>query len=575
MKKLPILVLIFSIHFVSLTQLVGQVNYYSKYCQYHGKDDNGVHIYGTATVFPNNLVADDYGPRQLKNRLYDWHGGIDFNSPDDGIDGNGSDKNDLVLAIDGGIISPTSQVNINGFKWITVVGDTRNITYEHIGGDETPFSPREYGGCIIQRLDPGFVTDQNDRQNWAIIFRINGTYSAIGPINDSKVTFIDETGQSRTLKVKNKVENGAPLAPLGDSGGEPHLHVQFMSFLYEPNGAMIDPGTHIGDKYAKNPLELLSHNSPSYTITNGKIINNNDIVSGDILAAYPGDNKTPIVAKIQLNGEEDSAIKRYANSIVDIERVEFKISVAGNNVWSNIAGDDADKIQFGGKLYASTTVSPNNLRTQGVGSSSLTGVRPHMYFDHPYDIFFFSDFYVRLHSNDKIDQGPGLFSNYPWDTRYKDNNYEMKVAITRANEDNAEATPWSAPNYFSIDNFPPFVKTVSVFFSNGGCSGSNVQSQLGAPVYKANWDPIGDGKIKIGKIERRGVSENNPGSLTIFAVTSERINGNLKAYINGVTNWVDGVEENYNPQTGNQTWKFELGSGHTFVNNSCYQINSS
>lgn len=35
--------------------------------------------YDTSKVYLTNLIADDYGPRQNDNDMYDWHGGSHVN----------------------------------------------------------------------------------------------------------------------------------------------------------------------------------------------------------------------------------------------------------------------------------------------------------------------------------------------------------------------------------------------------------------------------------------------------------------------------------------------------------------
>lgn len=106
----------------------------AKYREYIGVNAQNLHDYGAATAFPNNLVADDFGPRKLDGKPYDWHSGIDFNAPA-GVVTTGGDAGDLILAIEGGTVSPTSQINEDAdLKWITIEG-VHNITYEHVFPD--------------------------------------------------------------------------------------------------------------------------------------------------------------------------------------------------------------------------------------------------------------------------------------------------------------------------------------------------------------------------------------------------------------------------------------------------------
>jgi hypothetical protein len=445
----------------------------AQYLEYQGTNPQGLHTYGNAINFPNNLIADDYGPRQLDAaRPYDWHGGIDFNGPG-GPDSN--DEGDIILAIEGGIVSDSSQVNSSGFKWITVVG-THNISYEHIVADGSiGGTGLMVGGCITKNLDNA-PTDPI--KNWAIIFQINGVYHAIGPINGSTVTFADENGTSQTLTVTNSVAQGAPIAPLGGSGGfSPHAHIQGMSALTKANGDIINPGSSEGDKYGKNPLEYITHTSPTFIIN----LSQQGIASG-VSPVYPGNKRTPLLSTATLSGEVDG--KRYNNSIIDIEKVEYKIKNIYSTNWVNIKGINADKIQFGGR--GTDNVKPDKLRTQGVGNWNTTGVKPHTYWNHNYDEFYFADFYARIHKNDPM-SGKGMFADYPWSAMYKDGNYEIKVAISNVND--AFPDNWSPGLPFSIDNFNPFIYGANAWFSNG---------PQGQPVYARYWEPTSGGKINLG-----------------------------------------------------------------------------
>ena len=347
----------------------------ASYRQYLGTNSQGLHDYGTATpFFPNNLVADDFGPRQLNRTQtnngvttiihdpYNWHGGIDFNGPN-------PDVGDLILAIEGGTVH-SSGVNTGGFKWISVIG-AHNISYEHIGTDGLiNGAGLLVGGCRIKHLDspPDHPVD-----DWAIIFQINGAYNAIGSINNASVTFKDEHGVSRTLVVHNTVAAGQPIAPLGGSGHyEPHAHIQGMSAL-SANGNILNPG--ISDAYAKNPLEYIAHISPTFSIN----LTQQNVGSG-LSPVYPGSISTPLKALVTLTGETNGS--RYANSIMDIDKVEFKISKLNQANWQNIKGPQTDGIHFGGKVMPATTIKPDKLRTQGVGSWTLTGVNPYTYYNH-------------------------------------------------------------------------------------------------------------------------------------------------------------------------------------------------
>ena len=525
----------------------------TQYRQYQGINAQGLYIYGSATNFPDSLVADDYGPRQKDaSTPYDWHGGIDYNAPTAGGNNDGEDKGDLILAVEKGKVSSSSAVNIptNGFKWITVAG-THNIVYEHIfingsiGGDGLTV-----GGCIVKHIDStGF--NRNNRDNWAIIFQINGEYNAIGPINGSKVKFKDELGTFRTLTVYDTVAQGAPVAPLGNSGEKYpfHAHIQGMSALYA-NGNVIQVGLSEGDKYAKNPLEYVSHPSPTF----GFALSQQGLTSG-ISPVYPGNSLTPLLARVSLIGEADG--KRYKNSIMDIERVEFKVKHTFFTDWINIRGLKNDRIQFGGRNP--NALKPSQLRTQGVGDWDRTGVVPHAYWNHNYDEFYFANFYVRIHKNDPMN-GTGLFALYPWDARYIDGDYEMKVAI--ANVNNIDPDNWSAGTSFKIDNFKPFIRSVGIYSGSGGVNDEQ--------IYYREWTSQ---NAPAGKLRLAGIPPRNPASLlnqlvTIYAIASEpmrTVKAKLPPFAN---NLVAGTAV---PGSDSTVWQFQFSTVN-FTEDVCYTL---
>ena len=76
------------------------------------KSWSGTEYDSTATSFPTNGVADDFGPR--RNGKYNWHGGVDYNSEQDD---NNEDKWDMILApMDGEIVSVNRLVTTFQYK---------------------------------------------------------------------------------------------------------------------------------------------------------------------------------------------------------------------------------------------------------------------------------------------------------------------------------------------------------------------------------------------------------------------------------------------------------------------------
>ncbi|MDX2135123.1 MAG: T9SS type A sorting domain-containing protein [Saprospiraceae bacterium] len=520
----------------------------AKYRNYRGIV-NGVHTYDTAVLFPNDRVADDYGPRTGDP----WHSGIDYNAPG-GDDQN--DLGDLILAIEGGKVSSTSNVNTGSLKWITIEG-THNIAYEHIGECGDISGDGEYtGGCLIKNLDE---KPKNLRDNWAIIFQINGNYHAIGPVDSSKVTFKDEAGVSRTLTVSNTVAQGAPVAPLGNSCDpkepyEPHAHIQGMSQLNigdEP----IKVGLAEGDKYSKNILEYVPHDSLHDSLRYILTVKQQSHPSG-ISPVYPGDERTPLKAHVVLSGETG---KRYNKGIMDVEAVEFKIKNHLFSDWKNIKGPNFDRFQFGGRMDKG--VVPKNFRQSTIGSWGVSGMDPHAYLKDPYDDFYFNEFYARIHKSDPTN-GTLKAALYPWDSRYMDGNYTLKAAMT--NVHNEFPDNWSGGYDFIIDNFKPFIHGVRV----------EIDDLIPTPfsrdtVYARFWEAQNTtaSKIKLGarmqKSLKGGVYNKQ---IIVYALSSESMS-NVQASIPDLqTNWINGVALDVE----RKKWLFTF-SPHNLSDN-CYEI---
>ncbi len=230
-----------------------------------------------------------------------------------------------------------------------------------------------------------------------------------------------------------------------DAPYDPHAHTQGMiDITLRPDN----------DPNSKNPLQYITHAIPNYAFE----LSQRDIPNGTISPIYPGTNNTPLKARISLVDEQADAT-RYS-SIIDIEKIEFKLRNNLEQTWFNIKGISFDKILFGGRLGNQCT--PSYIHTEA-GNWDHTGVAPRTYGYNNYDDFYFSDFYTSVHKNDPMDGGHGLFANYPWDSRFLDGNYEYKCAVTSVQEQFPQH--WSEGLNFEIDNFWPFIRGVNVFYN--------------------------------------------------------------------------------------------------------------
>ncbi len=491
-------------HIISFILLFNTFNISSQAIQYKAYLGfvNGLHSYGLATDFPADLVADDFGPRSYAGVPYNFHGGVDYNAP-------GNDEGDIILAVNTGDVH-WAGMNRPGLKWIVVTSVinqvTHNLCFEHVSenGDISIGQGRLTAGCRVKMMDAP------NTDNWAIIFHSAGVYSAIGPVNGT-VTFFDENNLSRTIGVSNNVVLGGNVAPLGGSGFingnpyDPHAHTQGMINITQG----VIPIRPDNDNNAKNPLQYITHPTPTYLFENSQL----NVLNGAISPVYPGSNITPLRSRILLNGE-GPADSRYG-SIMDIEKVEFKLRNHLEQTWNSIKGISYDKIQLGGRLGNQRT--PSHMDNTSGGWNS-TGMAPRAYFYNNYDDFYFTDFYARIHKNDPMDGGQGLFANYPWDSRYLDGNYEFKCAITRAQDQFPQV--WSnAGVNFKIDNFKPFIRQVSVNFD-----------QIGVTAYWNQWTPTAvESQLKLGTRQEGGIPAGpfdpfpSVGPLTVYVIASEEM----------------------------------------------------
>lgn len=109
--------------------------------------------------------------------------------------------------------------------------------------------------------------------------------------------------------------------------------------------------------------------------------------------------------------------------------------------------------------------NPNfgNWKTTGVDSRAYNSGYPNQ----PYDIFHYSDFLTRIHTDDPMDGGttPTQIAYCPQNARYNDGRYELKVRVTDARgsyvEGPKDTTGNLAPVKFTLDNYQPFIESVT------------------------------------------------------------------------------------------------------------------
>lgn len=411
-------------------------------CDTHGQNNSSLNYqYGPVLEYEAFKVADDYGVRIDSDK---WHGGIDYNSQEDGEPGDG-DRGDLIIAIEGGTLG--GQIDA-GYKRLFVNG-THDFGYGHMFWGSQ--SNTQSGGCylktILQSLD-----------DWAIVIVVDGDTTAIGP-DAGKVLF-----EGDTLEVKNTIEAGESIGPTGGSSNlselGPHMH------LYSnPDGS-----TSTNDEIPKNPLQYVHYADTTFEVN---VLKQNDTEEG-ITLVYPGTASTTIQVKPKLTGQIIS-VNRYPK-ILDANQVEIYLKINNAPNFELIEGPNFESnLCLGGRFsgperYPRKAYDPGNYNSPWYNSEDQwdrTGIHPYAYRGdgnaNPWDDYYYADFVTRIHRDDPMDgtATPTMIADCPQNARYNDGHYELKARVTDVRGGYVEG-PWDAngnlaPIEFTLDNFQPFI----------------------------------------------------------------------------------------------------------------------
>lgn len=441
-------------------------------CSNVGLDQNApanqVFTYGNAAEYPVNLVADDYGPRQNGTDIYDWHGGIDYNSG-----AQSSDMGDLILAIRGGTITGSLGTTYKRLIVQAGVGGP-NYGYGHLFiSDGNNALPLISGGCRLMLM--------NNNVDRCIVMVIDGVTTAIGSVSGT-VTF-----QGNIIPVSNVIAEGDPIGPTGFSGlgAGAHLHL----FSNPDNSVSTD------DDVTKNPLQYVSYTRPEYNIqmlrvTNYTINETEDWTSPQ----YPGTNTSHIMIRPQMLNESATA-NRY-NRLYDLNQVEVLIKKRYEENYSHIMGaTHIGDIRIAGRI--GQAILPAYMYNDGanpsIGTLTRQGIRPLAYATNgarPYDDFYFTDFITRIHKDDPMDGAQSILLSYcPMSTRYNDGRYQLRARVTDVRNRFTDAD-----RDFTIDNYKPFIANVKVqaggltFYERGWTCNDGAACQgmtLGQPMVNS------------------------------------------------------------------------------------------
>jgi|GEM_PF-6532492 len=441
-------------------------------------------------TFPNNLIADDYGPRDLIDDDNRWHGGIDFNGP-------GKDLDDLILAPEAGTIANINRIHKQKIRYVLLDAGDHRYAFVHMFGENS--FPIWYNDSTIHLT---YMDGQDNKLKYAIFINDNGVLKGIGQV----------TGKAEykgVLKdVSNVISQYDALGPIGGSTGyPPHMHLSTLA----------DDKDQISDTHNKNALEYIDYIPPRYDIYMGSRDDQNEVV-----IRYPGTQPTALRIRPWLRGEA-AGTKRYS-SIYDVNKVEFMIQVSGDPSYKQIEGVKSyGEINLGG--FLDTRLRNHKKGLENYGSWTQTGIRPYTYgsstsTQQPYDDFYFVDFYAAIHKSHKPGQ-KAKFAEIGSEAKYPDGHCQFNAHVTNMRNLYQDIIA----KHVVIDNKLPAVKKVVVkkSISLGGPTpaGGNNELYIASTIYT---DPdlsvMGDARAIITKEVTQGCWIGN-GPLDIRVETTE------------------------------------------------------
>lgn len=248
-----------------------------------------------------------------------------------------------------------------------------------------------------------------------------GQYAIIF-IDEPQIRAIGEGGEVEwdgiTYTVSTQVGYNEAVAPTGNSisSGEVKAHLHLFLFA--------DASLNSADGKTKNPLEELVYPQPTYsaatTITNGY-----------------DTNPTSVRVQLSMNGQGGGA---GGYSVVqNANIVGFRMRHLGEDVHPElIKGKIWGYISLGGKLNGApgNAAHPAHITQSGnanKGSATKTGVDPFAYRNDPWDDYYFSDFYTRIHKSSVPGSDKLNLAGRAFDARHDEGEYEIMPSLTTIN----------------------------------------------------------------------------------------------------------------------------------------------
>ena len=439
----------------------------------------------------------------------------------------------MILAPEDGTIVDVNRLWMTGFgnRYKQLCYEVDDHTHRYIFGHVYDNMKKTYNGESGGTVTLKNMDSPNDKK-WAQILTVNGTTYVYGQVSGT-VTY-----NGTQYNTTTDIHAGDPLVPLGKSSTMvAHLHLNTIP-------TSNDHSTQY-TTYNSNPLRYIDYTKADYNI---KVYSQNN--PNTVVPKYPGSNVTTMATKIEMMTTVSGAFQNRYDHIFDVNRVYWDIKKDYETDFSSIFGPYKQSfIQLGGRLGYELKNHPypnfGNWTTTGVDSRAYNSGYPNQ----PYDIYHYSDFVTRIHKDDVMD-GSALISNCPCNSRYSDGNYILRTIVEDI-KDNFYLGPLDGngnfdPIEFTLDNFKPYIKEVTV------------ETNSGTKLYNELWSCCDNDFIKYSNTsESTSVQESDIATGMIVTVkTSEEMNNLIMSVpIYGVNN-----RQPYNILDNNTTFIFEIYS---------------
>jgi len=451
--------------------ITGQTQNDIYHVKYEIETNTNNHTYGDPTEFSTYNISSDYGKRRSDGNSK-WHKGVDFNN------GAPITRWDHFLSLNTCDIKKLK--GKAGYKYIITQGtETEHIHHFGYGHlfDHVAANPiNKKGDLVLAQMD----TPNNDK--YAIIDLSDTNNRAIGPY-EGTVTY-----DSVTYTVTTHVEQDAVIGIIGRSKdivhdyGYQHLHVYMFNDI---NQAVANHRNTFNDR---DPLQFISHVNTTYDVA---ISNDSNNVNGNHIITSPGSQAISLKVRYTMNNAGING-SRFDNAVMDIDNVDIYIKPSYKNdedtaQWGNensnyqlITGEYVKShLSHGARLASEiypVTAAYNhvanpldntaiNLVGKTYGDWDNTGIDPFAYSstkNHPYDDYYFSDFYTRVHQDYQLG-GNFVFAPCNEKSKYHDGRYYLYAKVTTVRDDVFSSIDNDQnPNEIIIDNFRPFIKKVEI-----------------------------------------------------------------------------------------------------------------